>query len=387
VIVPDRLSDLVAKGEITPRYYNPGDLFDEVHILMTNDDKPDLVAIQKTVGSAKLSIHNLPLPSVIFSFGWQPFMLKKWVASGVQIARKIQPSLIRAHGNYFNGFLAANIKQQLKVPLVISLHINPDIDVRGSISWRSNLPAYFFYKRMIFFENVSLKNADMVLPVYESIRSYAIEHGANQVKVCYNVLNPDFLCQKKSYTLHSPPRIISVGRQLPGKNPENLVRALSLLPDAELTLVGDGSYHNHLKQVAKDNNVEDRVIFHRAIPNDELCQLLPEYDIFATHTDYWEISKSVLEPLLTGMPVVLNRRCGAPVHELDGDFIYLVDNIPTGYATALTKLLENHTLREQFGRKAYSHAQALWSPTKTEAEYVEVYRSLLASRCNSHAIK
>ncbi len=380
VIVPDRLSDLVAKGEITARYYNPGDLFDEVHILMTNNDKPDIKAIQKTVGRARLYLHNLPLPSVIKTFGWQPFMLHKWVASGVQMAREIQPSLVRTYGNYFNGFLAAQIKQQLKIPLVISLHINPDIDVRGCLSWRSNWLVYLMYKRMVWFEDESLKNADIVLPVYEPIRGYAIDHGAKQIKVCYNVLNPDFLYQKKIYSLHIPPRIISVGRQLSGKNPEYLIRAMALLPGVELTLVGDGPYHNHLKQVAKKYNIEDRVFFYKTIPNDRLCQSLTEYDIFATHTDYWEISKSVLEPLLTGLPVVLNRRRGNPVPEFEGDFVCLVENTQNGYASALKNLLENHALREQFGRKAYTHAQALWSPEKTEAEYVKVYKSLLSKK-------
>ena len=41
VIIPDRLSLLVRKGEVTSRYYNPGNLFRHVDILMTNDDRPD----------------------------------------------------------------------------------------------------------------------------------------------------------------------------------------------------------------------------------------------------------------------------------------------------------------------------------------------------------
>ena len=41
VIVPDRLSELAEKGEVTRRYYNPGDLFDEVDLVLVNDDRPD----------------------------------------------------------------------------------------------------------------------------------------------------------------------------------------------------------------------------------------------------------------------------------------------------------------------------------------------------------
>ena len=39
VIVPDRLSSILDKGEIQPDYYNPGRVFDEVDILMTNDEE------------------------------------------------------------------------------------------------------------------------------------------------------------------------------------------------------------------------------------------------------------------------------------------------------------------------------------------------------------
>ena len=29
VIIPDRISDILVKGEYQPNYYNPGELFDE----------------------------------------------------------------------------------------------------------------------------------------------------------------------------------------------------------------------------------------------------------------------------------------------------------------------------------------------------------------------
>ena len=112
VIIPDRLSALIEKGEITARYYNPGNLFDEVHILMTNDDKPNLTDVQKTVGDAELYLHNLPAPSFIKTFGWRPWLLKGWAKRAVDLARKIRPELIRCHGNHLNGYAAAMIKKK-----------------------------------------------------------------------------------------------------------------------------------------------------------------------------------------------------------------------------------------------------------------------------------
>ena len=57
VLIPDRLSDILAKGEIQPRYYNPGEVFDEVHILSTTVDNPDRDLLQRMVGRARLHLH------------------------------------------------------------------------------------------------------------------------------------------------------------------------------------------------------------------------------------------------------------------------------------------------------------------------------------------
>lgn len=377
VIIPDRLSDLVSKGEITARYYNPGDLFDAVHIVMTNDDRPDPGPLAKTVGRARLHLHNLPLPSFVLTLGWQPCLIKDWVRAGVRLAGEIRPELIRTYGNYGNGYLAAQLKKRLGLPLVVSLHTNPDVSQREATPWWPNWRRRLALEAMVKFEKETLKTADWVLPVYEPIRGYAERRGARRLEVCYNVINPDFLRPKESYALHRPPRIVSVSRQIPGKNPENLIRAVARLPEVELTLVGDGEGHGHLREVARDCGLSSRVTFRRSVANDELCLLLPEFDIFAAHSDYWEISKSVLEPLLTGLPVVLNRRPGEPVPELQGDFVMLVDNTPEGYGQAFERLLADDLFREELGRRAYAHAQALWSPAVTEAKYVEIYRSLL----------
>jgi len=384
VIVPDRISDIITKGEYIPRYYNPGNLFDEVHIIMTNDDCPDRAALQKTAGRAKLFIYNLPPPSFIKTLGWQSQLIKKWVDDGIQVAKKINPAVIRTHGNLENGYLALHIKKALNVPLVVSLHINPDEDVRGRISlWNNwkNFFNYFYTWRMLSFENETLNNADWVLPVYEPIREYAHRHGARKIKVCYNIINQENLQPKISYELNEPPHIISVGRQFAEKNPDNIIRAIACIPNLQFTIVGDGPYHENLINLVCKLNLQDRVFFRKSIPNDELCQQLHTFDIFVTHTEYYELSKSVLESLLCGLPVLLNKRKGYPVPELQGDFVCLANNTPDDYYNALKRLLDNHDEREQLGRRAFEHAQSMWAPEKTELEYKKIYQSLLFE-CN-----
>lgn len=376
VVVPDRVSQLIDKGEVVERYYNPGNLFSQVHLVLTNDDRPDPEAAQSMVGSADLHLHHLPAGRDLFlrSAGWRPRLLGAFGQQAVELARTIRPTMIRCHGAHLNAFAASCIKRQLGTPYVVSLHINPDEDVRGRGRPRRDR---LLGRAVAAIERRALLEADMVMPVYRPIVPFLDRIGVQRYEVAYNVLNSR-LVAKQTYELHRPARVISVGRQFEQKNPEHLIRAVATLPDVELLVVGDGPWHEHLVDVARSAGVTQRVRFERALPNALLCATLAEQDIFATHTEYWELSKSVLEPLLTGLPVVLNRRQGAPVPELEGGICIHVENTPDGYRTALAALLEDDTRREQLGRAAYERAQRSWSPTATEAKVVDIYRRVLA---------
>lgn len=374
VIIPDRLSALIQKGEITARYYNPGNLFDEVHILMINDDRPDPADLQKTVGNARLVLHNLPEPLYLPILGYHPWHLNRWARCAVKLAREIRPAMIRCHGSWLNSYPAYRIKRALGIPYAVSLHINPDEDVRGRLSNRAETARWAQLRNI---ERIMLRNADIVLPVYQPIVPYLKSQGVSAYEVAYNALNPDHLRKKTEYALHDPVRLLSVGRHFREKHPSNIIRALMHIPQAHLTLVGDGPAQTELERLAVECGVAGRTSFLRTVPNDRLCAMLPDFDIFVVHTEYWEIGKSVLEPLLTGLPVVINRRKGEPVPELQGDHVVLVDNTPEGYRAALEQLIRDDARREALGRRAYAHAQTLWAPAKTEAKFVEIYKRIL----------
>jgi glycosyltransferase involved in cell wall biosynthesis len=377
VIIPDRLSDLIQKGEITARYYNPGNLFREVHIVMTNDDRPDPAAVQATVGSARLSLHNLPAGINLFAktAGWRPSLLNGWAERAVALAAGVKPDLVRCHGARLNAYAARAIKRRLGIPYVVSLHINPDVDVRGGPFATAVMGRLY-----ADIEKESLLEADLVLPVYQPILPFLRRIGAARYRVAYNVINPTHLRKKESYQLHRPVRVVSVGRLIQAKNPRALVAAVASLPDIELTIIGDGPVAGSLRSLAKQTGAESRIAFRPAVRNDELCRELPNYDIFAVRSDYFELSKSVLEALLTGLPTIINRRPGEQVPELSDRFCFLVDNTVHSYRAALQRLIEDHVLREHLGRAAHAHAGEHWSPEKCETEFVKIYRDLVEAR-------
>ena len=163
VIVPDRLSDIISKGELQPNYYNPGCIFGEVHILMCNDDRPDKTALQYLVGNARLTLHNLP--DDLELVGRRPHLmtrwrLRKWAAPGVALARRIRPALIRCHGADWNTYLASRIKAELGVPYVVSLHINADVNPVRRFTSSALTPAQQRHNRFYhYIESEGLRNA------------------------------------------------------------------------------------------------------------------------------------------------------------------------------------------------------------------------------------
>ncbi len=190
VIIPDRLDDLVKKGEITERYYNPGNLFEEILLVKTIEDTVDVKDVQKMVGKASLQMVDLPMPTFKQSLGYQPWMLTKWVKKGIELARGFKPDLIRAHSNFSAGYLASKIKLALNIPLIVSLHTQPDVDLRTYTHWWPTWEHRLVYERYKIFEDLTNKTADWFLPAYDLGMEYCKKHGIKRAVTCYNALNP-----------------------------------------------------------------------------------------------------------------------------------------------------------------------------------------------------
>jgi glycosyltransferase involved in cell wall biosynthesis len=386
VVIPDRISAWIDKGEVIDRYYNPGDTFDEVHLLLINDDDPPRAALERMAGRAAVHTHHLPPPRqvVVRTLGLRPSLLRRWARRGIDLGREVRPDVVRCYGAGMNGFVGREISHALKVPLVVSLHVNPAEDLRSGPRPLRSLLAARFHEAL---ERTVLRDADIVLPVYEPIAPYLEALGVRRYVVAYNMLNAENLVRKADYRLHEPVRVVSVGRQFTSKDPSNLVRAIAELPHVQLTLVGGGELHVALRALARELGVADRVVFESALPNDELCRRLPDFDVFAIHSQYWELSKAMLEALLTGLPLVVNRREGPPVPELSEDLCVYVDNSVAGYREALLHLIEQHEARAALGRHAAAVAWERWGPDRTEAAFAGIYRDLLAgARAGASAV-
>ena len=64
----DPLAAYLKKGELKERYFNPNNVFDEVHFVTFYNDECTVEDIQKTIGKAKGYIHKLAPISILDMF-------------------------------------------------------------------------------------------------------------------------------------------------------------------------------------------------------------------------------------------------------------------------------------------------------------------------------
>lgn len=377
VVIPDRITDILVKGEYPPRYYNPGNGFDDVHLLLMNDDRPDPARVQAIVGDAKVTVHNFA-PASFDETWFRVPRLREWARDAVGIARSIAPDLIRAYGHYTSTFAAAEMKRALGVPLVVSLHGNPDVDYyRGRLAttWRQRFEGWLSRP----YEVASLRAADMVLPVYSPIVPYLRSIGVTRYEVVYNVVGLG-LAPRQDYPDKPHWRALCVGRQTRDqKNPAPIIEALQGLPNVSLDLVGDGPLHDGLKSLASRCGVGDRVTFHPAMENAAVLDLMRQADLFVYQSDNYEISKGTMEASLAGLPVVLNHRRGGLADEISEGPYCIVSNDAAGYREGIRRIVTDGAKRADLGRRTAAYAHERWHPAAMEARVVAISKALTAA--------
>lgn len=375
VVLNDRLSVISSKGEFVPRYYNPGDIFDEVHFLLLNDDKPKHSEIQVAVGHAAPYVHNISTGVSLFALtlAWTPFLLRLWAKFVIIQKIKTKPDLVRCYGNWLNGFLGAEIKRTLSIPLVLSLHGNPDVDYyRGRRAKSAIHRLYGWASNRV--ESVSLKYADYCIAVYSPILSYLERRGVTKCEVVHNVVGIG-IEPKIDYSLSGMViNLLCVGRQDSlEKNPRPIIDAIRTIPNACLTLVGSGDLHEWLVNYVREIGLVDRVYFIPALQNDKVLKLMKKSDIYVYSSDNYEISKSTMEAALCGLPVVLNDRNSDPARELVGGHFSLVCGSANSYHHEIMRLANSEKARRELGQRARSYALKNWDPQECEKRAAEIH--------------
>jgi glycosyltransferase involved in cell wall biosynthesis len=151
-------------------------------------------------------------------------------------------------------------------------------------------------------------------------------------------------------------KLLAIGRLAQQKNYPVLLRAMTRVDDAQLTIVGAGPDEQALKGLAQDLGVTDRVRFAGQMSRLEALQMLADSDVFLQPSLFEGHSLALIEASTLGVPLIVSR-VPAQVEGVtvsDGAVCGIIVGAEDDEALAaeIRKLLDNEDYRTKWTRRS-----------------------------------
>ena len=178
--------------------------------------------------------------------------------------------------------------------------------------------------------------------------------------------------------------ILCVGRLIPGKGQQDLVRALPLVQEtvpSRLVLAGDGPERERLRALAVELGVGNSVELTGYVEGAKLGGLYGSADVFALPTTHDEgFPTVILEAMGAGLPIVTTRTRGAPDHLVDGEHVlYTPPHDPQALAERLVLTLVDDKLSRRLG-DANREKIKEFDPDRVAGDYLAALRTMAAAK-------
>ena len=293
----DPIKAYYQKGEIKERYFNPENIFDEVHIISFSDIDIEESKVQKIVGNAKLTIHAVGEINIKNR--------KKYIPKILKLVKEINPDVVRAYNSLIHGWFAAQISNELNIPLFVSLHTQ--YDYNRKLVRKKSLKKFLALKYLEkFIEPYVLKNADKITIVYKIIEPYVLKYTSNVPELLYNKIDFKKFFNAQQINGLPKPLIISVGNLIESKNHKLLVESMQYI-NANLLIIGNGELYDMLVKEIKSKNLEDKITILESVPFEEIPSYYKASDIFALAYDPNQegLPMADMEAMASGIPVIV----------------------------------------------------------------------------------
>lgn len=153
-------------------------------------------------------------------------------------------------------------------------------------------------------------------------------------------------------------------------------KVVSVYPNAELKIVGEGQFQNLVERMIKDNGLEKNVTLLGRKDRKELRKFYQEISVFAHVSKQDTLPLTVLEAMASGLPVV-GSNIGDIPQLVTEDVGFVTSFDEEAIANSLLKLLGSEDLRLKLGKKARNKAESEFSWDIVAQEYLKIYQDLL----------
>jgi glycosyltransferase involved in cell wall biosynthesis len=251
---------------------------------------------------------------------------------------------------------------------------------RVPLSWKGRLS----YPLTCWWQSrLSLRHADHVFCLSNEDRDYLSQRlgvPSGRVTRIYPAADPAYggVFGRRDYAVAD--RLLFFGTWLPRKGTPDLVAAFAALvarrPGLGLTVLGAGFSPEEVR-VSFPEALRDRVDCPRPGTEAELAEHLLRAAVFILPSTFEGTPQTLMEAMLSGLPVVATATCGMRDVIRDGRNGLLIPiRSPQALTASIDRLLDDVVLRTRLGREAHADAAANYTWEKVALPVRAVYQDI-----------
>jgi glycosyltransferase involved in cell wall biosynthesis len=265
-------------------------------------------------------------------------------------AHRWRPDIIHAHFAVPTGPIALAAGIFAGVPYVLTAHLG---DVPGGVPEQTD----HLFRLLGPFVSPIWRRAQAVTAVSRFVADLASKAYGVEPIVIPNGVNP---IASPEIEVHSPRRIVMVGRLSIQKNPVLAMAALALIKESDwsLEVIGDGPLRSEMQAAAEREGIEERVTLHGWLSHASVAQVMARSDILVMTSLHEGLPMVAIEALQWGLAIVGSQIGG--MHDVveEGKNGFLCELTPSAFAEKLKGLLATPELLEGMRRASRQKAAA-----------------------------
>lgn len=293
--------------------------------------------------------------------------------------------LIHAHCPFTTGSLALRTAKEQGIPVVATFHSKYRQDFERAVP--SKLLVDFAVNHIIKF----YEQADEVwisqTSVEPTLREYGYKGRVEIVENGSDFITPDDIVDKIRYSMRrelglnaDQTMFLYVGQHIWEKNIQFTLEALKFIKHLPFRfyMIGTGYAESQIKQIIRQNGMEQKVIMVGTVNNRELLRrYYAAADLFLFPSGYDTFGLVVREAAAMHTPSILLKNSTISHNVEDGRNAFLTDNSTQGYAQLIRHLMENHDIIRSVGYTAAHTLVRSWESVLDEVilRYKDIIKS------------
>ena len=296
----------------------------------------------------------------------------KIVTEMFAILKKHKVELLHTQCVSHNALYAQIAQRELRLPYVLTTQGERTMD-SNQVFEKSEL-----MKRIL---REGLKSANWITgcsrDTLDDVQQWYGESFADRSSVVYNGISlKDF--EGVTPYAHPRPYILGIGRHVPQKGFDVLLRAYKKagIPDLDLILAGDGTSHAELRSWVQAQGLQNRVFLPGRADRSKTVSLFAGCLFFVLPSRLEPQGIVNLEAMASGKAIIASRTGGVPEIVLENEAGLLVSSgDEEALADAIKRLATDEALRLRLGKKGRVLSEAFdW--TAIAENYLEIYRRI-----------